>query len=122
MPHSVPASPQLALSLDLDEALRDWLSHLHHERGRAGNTLKAYERDVRQFLLFLEQQQGFAPCLADLERVQAKAFRGFLAARRRSGTVSSIAIAVSSRPTIAAIAANSVVDWSFGAVATASAR
>lgn len=42
--------------------------------------------------------------------------------RRRSGTVSSIAMPVRSRPTIAAMAANSVVDWSFGAVATASAR
>ena len=35
--------------------------------------------------------------------------------------LSNIAIAVRRNPTMAAIAANNVVDWSFGAVATASA-
>ena len=37
--------------------------------------------------------------------------------RRRSGTVSSIALNANSRPTSALIAANSAVDWSFGAAA-----
>ena len=37
--------------------------------------------------------------------------------RRRSGTVSSIALNANSKPTSALIAANSAVDWSFGATA-----
>ena len=43
---------------------------------------------MRQFLGFLEGQLGHAPCLADLDRLEPKTFRGFLAARRRSGAVS----------------------------------
>ena len=88
MPKTSPDSPQLPLSLDLEEALRDWLSHLRHERGHAERTLEAYERDVRQFLAFLTSQLGYAPCLADLDRLEPKTFRGFLASRRRSGAVS----------------------------------
>ncbi len=42
--------------------------------------------------------------------------------RRRSGTVSSIALSASRKPTITLIAANSVVDWSLGATACASRR
>ncbi len=87
-PDSPQPPPQLPLSLDLDEALRDWLSHLRHERGHAKLTLQAYERDVRQFLTFLRGQIGYAPCLADLDRLEPKTFRGFLASRRRSGAVS----------------------------------
>jgi integrase/recombinase XerC len=88
VPKTSPDSPQLPLSLDLEEALRDWLSHLRHERGAAERTLEAYERDARQFLAFLTSQLGYAPCLADLDRLEPKTFRGFLAARRRSGAVS----------------------------------
>ncbi len=42
--------------------------------------------------------------------------------RRRSGTVSSIALKANSIPTSALIAANSAVDWSFGAEACRSRR
>jgi integrase/recombinase XerC len=88
VPKTSPDTPQLPLSLDLEAALRDWLSHLRHERGHAQLTLQAYERDVRQFLAFLRGQIGYAPCLADLDRLEPKTFRGFLASRRRSGAVS----------------------------------
>jgi integrase/recombinase XerC len=83
-----PQTLELPLAADLVVAVGDWLFHLRHERGHAEKTLEAYERDVRQFLSFLEGQIGHAPCLADLERLEPKVFRGFLAARRRTGAVS----------------------------------
>jgi integrase/recombinase XerC len=43
---------------------------------------------VRQFLDHLARDLGHAPCLADLQRLEPKAFRSFLAARRRTGAVS----------------------------------
>ena len=88
MPNRPADSLELPLGQDLDEAVRDWLSHLRHERGHAQKTLEAYERDLRQFLAFLEGHLGHAPCLADLDRLEPKTLRSFMASRRRSGAVS----------------------------------
>jgi len=79
---------ELPLGADLDGAVGDWLAHLRHERGHAAKTLDAYARDVRQFLEHLARDVGHAPCLADLQRLEPKAFRSFLASRRRTGAVS----------------------------------
>ena len=75
------------LPLDEDSlaAVGAWLLHLQHERGSTANTLQAYARDLRQFLLWLEADIGYAPCLADLARLDAKRFRAFMAARRGAG-------------------------------------
>ncbi len=81
-------SPDLPLGADLDRAVTGWLSHLRHERAAAEKTLQAYARDVRQFRAFLENHLGHTPCLADLDRIEPKTVRSFLAARRRAGTVS----------------------------------
>ena len=81
-------SPDLPLGADLEQAVAGWLAHLRHERAAADKTIEAYARDVRQFLDFLAGQIGHTPCLADLDRIQAKTVRSFLAARRRSGAVS----------------------------------
>jgi integrase/recombinase XerC len=75
----------LPLAQDLREVVLAWLSHLEHERGQAAKTVEAYERDVRQFLTWLKGTLGHAPCLADLARLDAKRFRAFMAARRRTG-------------------------------------
>jgi integrase/recombinase XerC len=75
----------LRLSADLRGAAAGWLAHLAHERGAADNTLRAYERDLRQFLGWLKNELGHAPCLADLARLEVKTLRAFLAARRRAG-------------------------------------
>jgi integrase/recombinase XerC len=82
------AEPELPLSADLERAVAAWLAHLRHERGHAEKTLEAYARDVRQFLGYLATQLGYAPCLADLARLDLKSIRGFLASRRRTGAVS----------------------------------
>jgi integrase/recombinase XerC len=81
-------NPELPLGADLDRATRAWLSHMRHERGHAEKTLEAYERDLRQFLDYLQAHLGHALCLADLGALEPKNVRGFLAARRRAGTVS----------------------------------
>ncbi|CAN1723410.1 Tyrosine recombinase XerC [Hyphomicrobium sp. 1Nfss2.1] len=82
------AELELPLGADLERAVAAWLAHLRHERGHADKTLEAYDRDVRQFLAFLARDLGHPPCLADLARLDLKIFRGFLASRRRAGTVS----------------------------------
>ena len=78
----------LPLGEDLRAAVGAWLAHLQHERGSTANTLDAYERDLRQFLVWLKADLGHAPCLADLARLDAKRFRAFMAARRRAGFAS----------------------------------
>ena len=89
-PHSpVGAAPdQLPLNGDLAAAVANWLTSLEHGRGRAELTLEAYERDMRQFVKFLEAKLGHAPCLADLETLTIKTVRAFLAQRRRGGVES----------------------------------
>jgi integrase/recombinase XerC len=79
---------ELPLADDTRRAAEAWLIHLAHERGAAVLTLSAYERDLRQFLGWLKADLGYAPCLADLARLDAKRFRAFMAARRREGAVS----------------------------------
>ncbi len=88
MPKASADSPDLPLGADLDRAVAAWLAHLTHERAAAEKTIEAYARDVRQFLDFLARHLGHTPCLADLDRVEAKTVRSFLAARRRGGAVS----------------------------------
>ena len=79
---------ELALFGDLGAAAVRWLDHLQHGRGYADATCEAYRRDLHQFLGWLRQHLHHAPCLADLARLQPKDFRGFMAARRRSGLTS----------------------------------
>lgn len=82
------ADGELPLADDLSRATAAWLDHLEHERGRSPATLASYERDLRQFLAFLKRDLGHPPCLADLARLDVKAVRRFLAARRREGAAS----------------------------------
>ena len=75
----------LPLGDDLREAVLQWFAHLEHERGLAEATIDAYARDIRQFIGWLTQSLGHAPCLGDLRRVSVKTVRAFMAARRRDG-------------------------------------
>jgi integrase/recombinase XerC len=88
VPKACLDSPDLPLGGDLEQAVAGWLAHLRYERAAADKTVEAYARDVRQFLDFLASHLGHTPCLADLDRIEAKTVRSFLAARRRSGAVS----------------------------------
>lgn len=91
MSEAVSEAPQLPLGADLDRAVAAWIAHLRSERGLSSNTLEAYSRDTRQFLGFLGAQLGYAPCLADLERLDMKMLRRFMAARRRGSVSRSLA-------------------------------
>lgn len=74
------------LAEDLCMASEAWYQHLRLERGAADKTLEAYERDLRQFFVYLKGQLGRPPGLADLAQVQPQTFRAFMAARRQKGT------------------------------------
>ena len=82
------ADAELPLGGDLKDVVEAWLAHLIDERGQSVATREAYERDVRQFLGFLKTHLGHPPALGDLARVDAKAVRAFLSARRRAGAIS----------------------------------
>ena len=75
----------LSLAEDLRVSLGAWFAHLQGERDSSPHTLAAYERDLRQFLLWLRADLGRAPCTADLACLDAKRLRAFMAARRRAG-------------------------------------
>ncbi|MGE5267515.1 MAG: tyrosine recombinase XerC [Deltaproteobacteria bacterium] len=80
--------PGFELGADLSRSVERWLDHLQHIDGRSPETIKAYERDLRFFLAFLRGYLGHAPCLGDLDRLDMKTFRSFMAARRKDGLTS----------------------------------
>jgi integrase/recombinase XerC len=71
---------------DLRQALAGWMTYLGGERHYAGNTLEAYERDARQFFLFLSSHRRASVSLARLNTLTPGDFRAFLASRRDDGT------------------------------------
>lgn len=79
------ATPGLPAEQDLFLARQKWLAMLASERRLAAKTLEAYERDTRQFLVFLAGYLGKLPGVVDIDALQAIDFRAFLAGRRRDG-------------------------------------
>jgi len=62
-----------------------WLRHLATERRVADNTIEAYERDLRQFLIYLTGYFGHPPQISDVSNLKPIDLRGFLATRRQNG-------------------------------------
>jgi integrase/recombinase XerC len=77
-----PAAP------DALRAFEAWLGFLAKERGYSRNTLGAYERDIRQFFVFLRAHLGRPTSLGDLNRLTPQDMRAFMALRRSIGTCS----------------------------------
>ena len=70
---------------DVIAALGGWFAHLGDERRLAKKTLEAYERDMRQFLLFLRDHSGGLASIADIAGLKPTDIRAFMAARRADG-------------------------------------
>jgi integrase/recombinase XerC len=72
-----------------DEALlaerKTWLDSLAEERRLSALTVDAYERDTRQFLMFLTSHAGGPARMSDLKALRPADLRAFLANRRRDG-------------------------------------
>ncbi len=70
---------------DVTAEMARWLAHLGAERRMSGKTVEAYERDARQFLMFMAEHLGVAPNLAELAKLTPADVRAFMAARRAAG-------------------------------------
>ncbi len=67
---------------DLLAEMARWLTHLRAERRLSPKTLEAYDRDVRQFLIFLGAHWDQTVTLKRFAALQATDVRAFMAARR----------------------------------------
>jgi len=70
---------------DVAAEMARWLAHLKTERRMSGKTVEAYERDARQFLLFVAEHLGGMPNLTELAKLTPQDVRAFMAARRADG-------------------------------------
>jgi integrase/recombinase XerC len=90
-------APEISFAAkDVTAELVRWLAHLGAERRMSAKTVEAYQRDVRQFLIFMAEHLGAAPNLKELANLTPQDVRAFMAARR--------ADAVSSRSLMRALA------------------
>ncbi len=79
---AMPITPQVS------DLVQKFLRHLNAERGLADKTLEAYERDLRQFMLFLSGYRGESVSIHMLDELDVRVFRSFLARRRNEGASS----------------------------------
>jgi integrase/recombinase XerC len=70
---------------DLVEARLAWLDGLAKERRLSPLTVDAYERDTRQFLLFMTIHLGGPPGVAEIADLKPVDLRAFLSSRRAEG-------------------------------------
>ena len=74
------------MQADVAARRAEWLASLAHRRRLSPKTVEAYERDVRQFALFLVRHLGRPPSVGDLGRLRPADYRAFMASRRGEGT------------------------------------
>lgn len=74
---------------DLQQVLGQWHKYLTVERRLSHHTVRAYETDLKQFLIFMNGHFGHEVCLNDLSEAVIRDFRSWLAKRAADGTQSS---------------------------------
>lgn len=83
------ATVELAcIGTDLAAEIGRWLGHLRSERRLAAKTLEAYERDLRQFLVFLSEHWGDRVSLKQFGNLATADIRAFMAMRRADAIAS----------------------------------
>ena len=70
---------------DCQDAIADWRRWMEHEKRVSPNTLDAYSRDLATFFIFMTAHLGAVPSLSNLESLDARDYRSFLAQRSRHG-------------------------------------
>ena len=81
----ITMTDQTKIAPDVAAEVARWLKFLGAEKRMSAKTLDAYERDARQFLIFLADHLGGAPPLRRLARLTPQDVRAFMAARRSDG-------------------------------------
>ncbi|MEO0938728.1 MAG: tyrosine recombinase XerC [Pseudomonadota bacterium] len=76
----------ILISPQARDALERFLSHQRSLMGAAENTLRAYGRDITEFLAFMTEHSGAPQGLAALERIETRDMRAWMARMRASGT------------------------------------
>lgn len=79
---SQAADLQACIKADVQAEIARWLAHLRSERRLSPKTLEAYERDLRQCLMFLSQHWGGPVSLKAFADIEATDVRAFMASRR----------------------------------------
>lgn len=82
--NTAPSEPIFAAP-DVAAEMAHWLAYLGSERRMSAKTVEAYERDARQFLIFMAEHLGGAPTLRELAKLTPQDVRAFMAARRGDG-------------------------------------
>ena len=72
-------------SSDLTEFRLEWLDLLRGQRRLSPKTLEAYERDLRQFCLYLTNISGSPASKSDFADLRTLTLRGFMAHRKEQG-------------------------------------
>tara|TARA_B100000768_G_scaffold128428_1_gene119061 strand:- start:482 stop:1405 length:924 start_codon:yes stop_codon:yes gene_type:complete len=76
----------------LQKEYQEWLANLKNLKGLSENTIAAYKRDVKKFILFLRNYLGNDPTTIDLKKLSNISFRGYLAEQKNLGN-SNVSIA-----------------------------
>lgn len=76
----------------IQKEYQDWLSNLKNLKGLSPNTISAYKRDIKKFILFLRNYLGNDPSIEDFKRLNNNSFRGYLAEQKNLGN-SNVSIA-----------------------------